>query len=354
MICKHFGICGGCLHQHLDGDSYRLLKEDFVLEPLRFTGVPYEKILPFQQVPPHSRRRANFKVIKQKGRVTLGYYQRKSHDLVMVEECLLVVEELEKNLPALRDLCGLLMQNSENAEMHVLASLTGLDVSLTLKKTPKFSLAQLESLIEHARKSEWARLSINDELIVQFQQPMVRFSGMDIPADAKSFLQVSEASDELLITAVESAFSGEMKSAADLFAGRGTFSHLLACRTKVDAYEMDDLALRVLQQTAQSNKKPITAYKRDLFQDPVDAKTLSRYDFLVMDPPRAGAKAQSEEIAKSTLSKFVYVSCNPKTFARDAKIICDGGFLLESITPIDQFLWSDHMEVVGVFSKKSK
>lgn len=349
--CQHFTVCGGCSLQHLSGPAYADFKRQSVVHCLEKAGVTCDEINPLQSIPPHSRRRASFKVRKEGGGVRLGYHQRQGHTIVDLVMCPLLKADIVALLDPLRQMLLSFLTVGQGGDLHVLSTPAGIDLALDLPKCGKLSLEKLEELSDFAKTQKLARLILNGELIVQFQEPMVVFSGVPVAVQARQFLQVSAEADELLARAVVKYLPQSIEKAADLFSGRGTFSFLLAQYAAVDAFEMDEPANVALKRAAQKNMQKINVIHRNLFANPLMCQVLSSYDVIVLDPPRTGAFAQAQQIASSVCRCVIYVSCNPVTFARDAQILTDGGYALASVTPIDQFLWTEHVEVVAVFRR---
>lgn len=350
-LCQHFTVCGGCSLQHLSDSAYADFKRQSVVHCLEKTGVVYDEILPLQSIPPHSRRRASFKVRKEGAVVRMGYHQRQGHAIIDLLMCPLLKHDIVDLLQPLREILGGFLSANQGGDVHVLSTSSGIDLVLNLPKLAKISLTQLEDLSDFAKTQKLARLILNDELIVQFQEPMVVFSGVPVAVQARQFLQVSAEADVFLMQAVVKYLPQNVGKAADLFSGRGTFSFLLAQYAVVDAFEMDEPANAALKRAAQKNMKQINVFHRNLFANPLMPDTLSSYDVIVLDPPRAGALAQAKQIASSACPCVIYISCHPATFARDAQIFINGGYVLASITPIDQFLWTEHVELVAVFRR---
>ncbi len=349
--CDHYNLCGGCSLQHLSAEAYADFKKKRIEDCLKKEGIWPVEIKPLQKILPGSRRRANLKVQRKFGKIILGYHQRKSHQLVNITMCPLLKQDLVDLIDPLRILFYELLQERDEADVYLLWTRAGVDVSLDIKRLMKISLDILENLTDFAKSQKIARLSVNNQLIVEFRSPVVSFSGVDVEAEAKSFLQVSEEADVLLLQSVRSFFPESFFKIADLFSGRGTFSFLASEKAVVDAYEMDDSALNSLQKAIKKSGKKIYSFKRNLFSNPLTLQELKVYDGVILDPPRAGAFSQVSHLASSTVPWVIYVSCNPVTFARDARLLREGGYQLISIIPIDQFLWTEHVEIVAKFEK---
>jgi 23S rRNA (uracil1939-C5)-methyltransferase len=348
-VCRHFGTCGGCSLQGLSDDTYAEKKREQVVRALVRYGVKAQVSNPIR-VPPHSRRRAVFKAKKSEGKVALGFHATQSHTIVDMLECLVLTPRLFEAAAGLKQMLGGILEERAAADLHVTDTDTGLDVALRWpRKTTPTLIATLSAW---ATKLGVARITSNDEVVFSVAAPMVRLAGVEVELPPKSFLQPTKKGEDALQEIVRDALTGA-KLVADLFSGCGTFALALARSARVHAYDDDSAMLSALEGAARraSGLKPVIAKPRDLFRHPVTARELRRFDGVVLDPPWAGAGAQARELAKAHVEMVAYVSCNADSFARDACILRDGGLGLLAVTPIDQFLWSDHIELVGVFER---
>jgi 23S rRNA (uracil1939-C5)-methyltransferase len=239
--------------------------------------------------------------------------------------------------------------------LAVLHSEAGLDVALTLARPPEDERRLRLALTEGARKLDLARIALSGEVIVERRPPVVHIASIPLVPPPGAFLQAS-AEAERVLTELVLEGTGAERRVADLFSGLGTFSLALARRASVHAVDANAELIAALSKAARHAQglKPVTVETRDLFRAPLDAETLSRFDAVIFDPPRAGACAQTEMLAASTVARAVAVSCNPASFARDARILKDGGFRLDWARPVDQFLWSAEIELVAQFSRKAR
>lgn len=347
--CRHFGSCGGCAVQHMAPEPYRAWKRELVRDAFAQRGIEAE-VAPLVPLAPHTRRRAVFTVLKQGGKLALGFNRRESHDVLAIEECPLLVPAIEKRLPALAALAGSLAESGKRARMTVTATDTGLDVAFDGGR--KLGRRDHETLGGGAEANAVARLTVSGNEIFSSRLPELRSDKLVLYPAAGGFLQATTPSEAALVDLVEAGVGGG-GPVVDLFSGIGTFSLRLARRTPVLAVEGDGELLKALDRSMRYSTgiRTITMRKRDLFLNPMAPPELKPYQAAVFDPPRAGAKAQAEMLAKSTVPRIVGVSCNPATLARDARILLDGGYRLTSLTPVDQFLWSGHVEAVAVFQK---
>lgn len=350
--CSYFGTCGGCQVQHLPLSIYQQFKTNQITAPLTAHKVSWEAMTDLIILGPHQRRRVVFKAQKNKGHVQLGYYQRQSHNIVDIAVCPLVTPAIEALIMPLHELGGILLNPSQKMEIAVTDTLTGVDMVLKPAVKIELDLAKREYLANWARENNLARLSIHEEVIVTFRTPMVEFSGVKVDADANSFLQASSAMDQLLEQLLDYSIEEENLRIADLFCGRGTLTFPLLKYGQVEAFEMDSPALKALENAAKRQQVTrLKTYHRNLFRMPLMSQELTSFNLVVLDPPRVGATAQCKQLAQSTVPQIIYLSCNPQSFARDAAILVEGGYTLKNLIPIDQFHWSPHTEVMGVFRK---
>lgn len=357
--CSHFGVCGGCQLQHLDSQLYQNWGKDRVRAALSqhgFEAVPVDK--PFMTAPA-SRRRIALKALKTASGLVLGYNEAGSHQIVDLVECPVMLVELQALLPELRTLLADILQPKNLASIHLTATDSGLDV--LFDASTSIDLAAREKLAAFASKHDiaalhWQHDGLLDPVAIR-REPTMTFAGARVPLQPGAFVQASRSCEQVMIEAVVKACAG-LGRVADLFCGIGTFTFPLSHHHQVLAVEGALGAITALEQgrnmaQAQGTRlKQIVAKHRDLYRRPLSPKELAGFDAVVIDPPRAGAQAQMTELVKSPVQKVVSVSCNPNTFARDARILADGGYHLEKILPIDQFLWSAHLELIGVFSRK--
>ncbi len=338
-FCPYYGTCGGCTLQHLGPASYDAAKRGLVEDALRYHQVQ-ATLEPMIAAHGDGRRRAT---LHARGK-EVGYMAARSHDLVDIAECPILVPALRERAPALtRPIAATI----GDCDVAFTATDTGLDVAVRTDKRLK-----PEKLTLLAQRSKLARLSLNGEIVLQTQPPAVRMGKASVEIPIGSFLQATAMAEATLAALVVEGV-GSAKSVADLFCGMGPFTLRLAETAKVYAADSDKAAVTALERALRFAKglKPVTAKTRDLFREPMVPVELKEFDAVVFDPPRAGAEAQARELAKSKVKTVVAVSCEPKTFARDAAILVAGGYRLEKLTPVDQFAWSNHVELVGVFRR---
>jgi 23S rRNA (uracil1939-C5)-methyltransferase len=301
-------------------------------------------------VKPATRRRAVFKIAKRNGSVLAGFHAAQSHAIVDMHECLVLTPRLFALVGQLRELFAVLLNDGEDVEAHATDTETGPDIALRWSR--KLTSAISAELARWAQAHKIARVTLNGGIATEFAAPVVIFGNARVALPPESFLQPTREGEAALrdrvLAAVKSA-----KTVADLFAGCGTFTFPLAEKARVHAVELDKPALASIAAAARTTQglKPVTTEARDLFKLPLSGEELKPYDAVVLDPPRAGAQAQARALAASKVRRIAYVSCNAETFTRDARLLVDGGYRLGAVTPVDQFLWSPHIELVAGFAR---
>lgn len=343
--CPAFGVCGGCSLQHMHPRSYLAWKREQVRAALQTRGLSVE-VDPVVPVPSATRRRTVFAARREGGAVRLGYHMRMSDEVVAVPQCPILMPQIERVLPRLADWLAPLVSGKGDLRVGVTATRDGLDVALEgpARRPP----AIVAGLALGARRLGIVRLSIAGEPVLVEAPAVVEIDGADVELPPLAFLQASEASEEAIARLVMEGI-GKPRRIADLYCGVGTFSLRLARTAPVLAVEGEAAALDALAQAARraGGRKKIETLRRDLDRFPVSARELSRIDAVVFDPPRAGARAQAAEIARSRVPEVVAVSCNPGTLARDLRTLVDGGYEIRKVVPVDQFLYAPHIEVVA-------
>ena len=337
-FCPHFGSCGGCQLQHLDPETYGAFKLGLVESALSHANI-MTPISPLIDARGAGRRRATLHARKE----GVGFMAARSHTVHNLDLCPILVPALAK-APAI---ARAIHASIGDCDIAFTATLTGIDVAISIDKK-----AKIERLTPLAQRFGLARLSLNGETIIQAQAPVLRMGKSPVEIPSGSFLQATEAAETTLAGLVVEALTGS-KNVVDLFCGVGPFALRLAETAKVFAADSDKAAIAALIKAHNNTRglKAITAQRRDLFREPMVPFELTPVDGVVFDPPRAGAEAQAHELARAKIKTIVAVSCEPKTFARDATILIAAGYKLESVTPVDQFAWSTHVELVGVFRR---
>lgn len=349
-VCRHFEDCGGCLLQHWQDGGYQAWKRSLVVEALKARELKTD-VDALIAAAPYQRRRVTLSArVTPKGQ-KVGFNGLRSHDVVEIQECPIAVSEIVAAFADLRILAAPLANNAKAFHIMVTAADNGLDVAFS--GVTITNEKQRQKLIAEVLARKVLRLTIEGEIIVEKEKPRIHLGNAVVEIPAGVFLQATKQAEN---TMAALALEGLKKAqnVADLFSGVGSFTFPLAEKMNVHAVEFDSAALLALDKAARHAKvlKKLTHERRDLFRRPLSAKELEVYDGVLFDPPRAGAEEQAREIAKSTVSRVVAVSCNPVTLARDLKILSDGGYKLERVVPIDQFLWSPHVETVAFLSKR--
>ncbi len=352
--CAHFGRCGGCALQHVEDGLYAEWKRGRVVEALRQQGLAEAPVGPLVRTPAGSRRRITLAARVGKGGAVLGFHAHESHDIVDLRECHVMQPALAALIAPLRAMLGRELRAGTKAEVTATATGTGIDLLVRADHQPsrdsRVALAAFAGAQKLARFS-WQAGKDEPEPIVQHRTPQVLFGGVVADPPPGAFLQASAEAEQAMTDLVVAA-AGGAKRIADLYAGCGTFTFPLAKTAKVHAVEGDKDSLAALSAAARRvSLGRITTERRDLARNPLQPDELKPFDCVVFDPPRAGARAQAEMLAKSRVPTIVAVSCDPGSLARDARILVDGGYRLESETPIDQFVWSAHVEMVAVFRR---
>jgi 23S rRNA (uracil1939-C5)-methyltransferase len=350
-ICPHFGVCGGCALQHWASAPYRAWKRGLVVEALAQAGIA-APIADLIDAHGEGRRRVVFHARRGTHNVLeVGFSAARAHQLIAIDRCPVLAKSLDGALNAAWAIAETLDATRKPLDIQVTATDAGLDVDVrgSGPLTPKL----IAALARVAAGQNLARLTRHGELIAQARPPTLRMGPASLVLPPAAFLQATAEGEAVLARLVLDACAGVKKSVADLFAGVGPFALRLADRVRVTAADEDEAALAALQRAAATTGglKPIAVERRDLFKNPLVATELNRFDAVVFDPPRQGAMAQSRELAASDVPVIVAVSCNPATFARDMRQLIDGGYRLAEVTPVDQFRYSAHVEIVARLEK---
>lgn len=355
--CPHFFACGGCALQHLGDAAYAAWKRDQVVRALARHGFTDPPVAPLVRTQPGRRRRADIVLRRLAKGVLAGLHERESRRIVDIAACPVLRPELVALLPPLRAALAPLLGVGEGLDAKLTMTETGIDATLVgrlgLGGRARAALAGFAS------EQDLARLAVQDpasgfvDPIAVRRAPVVRFGGVAVENPPAAFLQASTEAEAAMTAEALSAVAGARR-VVDLYAGCGTFTFPMAeAGAPVRAFDGDAAAIGALQAAARraGMEGRVTAETRDLARRPLSAAELKGADAVVFDPPRAGAKEQAAEIAAAAVPVAVGVSCYPASFARDARILADAGFRLERVVPIDQFLWSPHAELVGVFRR---
>jgi 23S rRNA (uracil1939-C5)-methyltransferase len=352
--CPHFGDCGGCALQHWRAEPYLAWKVEQIRLALGRERLETEILPPFV-APPGSRRRLALHARQAGAGALIGFKARRSWRLAPIEVCPVADPRLVAAFPAFRRLAAPLFEQPKSAPtLHVTLTDSGIDVDITgvERRSGALSADARARVAEAAAQADFARVTLAGEMLYLARPPMVRIGRAAVALPAGGFLQAVADAEAAMAAFAKAALVGA-RSIADLYCGVGAFALRLAEDTAVAAYDVSAPAIAALKsaQGSAPGLKPIAAEARDLARRPVLAAELKRIDAAVIDPPRAGAIEQHRELAKSAVARVSSVSCNPATFARDARILTDAGFTLVRVLPVDQFLWSPHVELVGVFER---
>ncbi len=348
-ICRHFGTCGGCALQHMERDAYRAFKREAVAKALSLAGITAE-VEPLVAVPVASRRRAVLTAVRTQRGMLLGFQRRGSNEIVAIEECPVLVPAIASRLPLFRRLAETVLKGRKTGRITVLAADNGLDIAVAGGGRP--DMRMLAALGTVAADAGVARLTVDGQEVFLNRRPEIGVDGAVLLPPPASFVQASAAA-EAAMAAVVLDHVGAAAPVMDLFSGAGTFTLRLARRAAVTAVEGDAALLAALEDSVRRSPglKPVTTRRRDLFRNPVSPAELDGFGAVVFDPPAAGAKAQAEALAASRIRKVAAVSCNPATLGRDARILLDGGFRLDRVVPVDQFVFSAEIEAIATFSR---
>lgn len=354
--CPHFTSCGGCVLQHLDKQRYVDFKKNLIIDYLKAENIDVPKIADPIIIGPHKRRRADYKAGYGREGFRLGFTAFKGTYISDMDHCPAIHKDLEALIPDLKTFLKEALIPFERVHIFQTRADNGIDLLITGLKRP-FAPVEITKLQEMAARHPICRLRLKTgkkyQTLIQTEEPKIHFGTTAVSVSCNSFLQASKESDQILSDLVLKSIQDnqKIKHVADLFCGRGTLSlPLMDAGFKVDGFESDPHALAALTSLSLDEDK-LKIWSRNLFSDPLSASELDKYDHVVINPPRAGAETQSAELGKSNVTAVTYVSCSPQTFARDARILTNAGYELELITPVDQFIWTPHVEVVAIFKR---
>ena len=349
-FCPHFGTCGGCAIQHWQPDAYRNWKRQLVIDTLNHAGIDCEVD---ELIDAHGtgRRRMTLHARQsQQDVLRVGFAAAGRHEIIAIDHCPILDPAMHGAIEAANEIAELLRPVSKPLDIQITAAENGLDVDV--RGSGPLGTALLASLSKLAEKHNLARLTRHGELVIMRKPPVVQVGKAQVTLPPGSFMQPTAVGEETLAALAFDRCKGA-KHIADLFCGFGPFAFRLAEKFKVAAFDSDAGAITALQNAAKQTQslKPIKAEMRDLFRRPLVPQELRDYDCVVFDPPRQGAQAQSQQLAASKIALAVAVSCNPATFARDARILIDAGFRIDRVTPVDQFRHTPHVELVARFRR---
>lgn len=372
--CPAYTLCGGCNLQHLSDAAGLAFKREQIVAALAARGLA-PSVEATLAVPLHSRRRAVFAATRGPKGVIIGFRGRRTHDVVPIDGCVVLAPALLALAPALTKLAAIAAPRKGPLLIHVTQTEGGPDVDLSgaeAKARAGLGLSgdDRQRLILAAQSLGLARLSIDRETLIEYRAPVARMGAAFVTPPPAGFLQAVAAAEETLARlafaaiglADSSVLAGSRapRSVADLFAGSGAFALRLASLATVHAFESEAPAMAALETAARATPglRPVICERRDLFRRPLNAAELAAFDAVVLDPPRAGAEAQCEELARAAATpgkkgvrSIAYVSCNPATLARDLRVLADGGWRIVRVTAVDQFQFSPHAECVAALTR---
>lgn len=348
--CPHFGICGGCALQHASDVFVARWKADRIRAALAARGLEAPELRAMATSPPASRRRIALSARRTKKGAAIGFHAPRSEDIVPVSACLVAEPALIDAIPALEEIVALGASRKGALRLTLTLAETGID--LAVEDAKPLEGAASATLAPIAQRVGLARIAWNGEALLTRLPPAQTMGRATVVPSPGGFLQPTKAGETALVAAAREALAGAQRI-ADLYAGCGTFALPLAEDAEVLAADGEGPALEALDRAWRGTEglKRVATLRRDLSARPLRAEELKGLDGVVIDPPRAGARAQTEEIAKARIQRIAAVSCNPATFARDARILVDAGYRLDWIQPVDQFRWSPHVELAASFSR---
>lgn len=350
--CRHFGKCGGCQLQHVAEPALAEFVRDRVVGGLEGQGVAFGDVRPARLSPPQSRRRAALTALRTGKQVAIGFNAAQSNQIVDMRMCPLLVPELFALIEPVRELLVMIAQPRRPVKIKL--QMLDQGVELILEGVKAEGLDAAMALQDFAGVNKLARFAIDQgdglEILWQPEPPTMRFGDILVEVPPFAFLQPTAAGQAGLVDAVREAI-GDAGAVADLFAGVGTFALSVQAGRRVYAAEGARDAIAALTAAANRQRALVAGEHRDLFRRPLVPAELDRFGAVILDPPRAGAEEQVKQLAASKTPVIAYVSCNPASFARDAKLLVEGGYRLDWVQPVGQFRWSTHVELAGRFSR---
>ena len=349
--CPHFAACGGCVAQHLDGQSYAAWKRGHLIDALRRRGFGEDGVLPLASAPPGARRRARFALHAGPEGLRPAFRSARSHDLVVPGTC----PVLEPGLLDHARLVAAVLGGRGVLELEMTGTEAGWDAMVIARRAPtpdeSFDLARIAEEADLARVA-WREEGRPPYLLADRRAPRLMAGSVAVALPPGAFVQPTGWGEAAIVARLREILPAG-GTLADLFAGCGLLGLALAEGRTVEAFEGVAAMVAAARQAAIAAALPgYRAQQRDLEESPLETQALARFDAVLLDPPRAGARAQCEALAAADVATVAYVSCHPGSFARDARILADGGYELVSLAPLDQFLWSHHLELVGHFTRR--
>lgn len=350
--CPHFKVCGGCVAQHMNPEIYKHWKQERIEHALSQRGIDPGVVEPIHLVSPGSRRRAALSFSVTRKRNALGFRKMRGHEIVDLKACPLLSSDLFDLAMAVKAELPNLLPKGGEGQLKIQMTDSGADLLIDTKA--ELDLGVREALGSLSFAQDLARITFGDELVAEQRRPSRDFGGYPVDLPPWAFMQPTEAGEAFLIREILGAIKTLEPAkplVADLFSGSGTFSVPVSKVARVHAYDDDAIAARALDQSSSRASAALTCYIRDLFDSPLMETELDQYDLVIFDPPKAGARDQCERLADADVGSVVGISCNPGTFARDARVLIDGGYKLAWVKPLDQFVWSSEVEVIALFER---
>lgn len=354
-ICKYYESCGGCSLQHLDIRDYYSYKKQRVLDIAARLGLEQSLVADIAEIGEGQRRRVDLKISVNKKAVHLGFFAQKSHEVVDIESCPIANDNINSLISALRVFLLTLKKPGTLESISITALADGFDIMLYIKAD--IHKSDIPRWVNFAEENNVIRLCSKKEkeeyAVIKNGSPQIRFADVEVTLPKNAFLQASPKAQDLITEYILQNIDGD-KNIIDFFSGCGTYSFPLSDKAqKITAYESDGEMVASMNNAARNAglDDRVSATNRDLFKRPLKAAEMKYIDIVVINPPRAGAKEQISEIAKSDIAKLLMVSCKAETFERDAKILLNAGFTIKQIVPIDQFYMSDHLEIFALFTR---
>lgn len=352
--CRHFGKCGGCELQQCDDVALAGYVRERVVFAAQSQGLEPQSTGLAHLSPPASRRRATLHAVNGGGRALVGFRQRGAHSIVDMKECHILHPALFAVVSPLR---AYLSKRKGKYAAEIDLALTDQGVDCAIRNITIEGLEQTEDLLDFCRDNNLARLGLDQgygpETFWEPEPVTVTLGGVPVAYPSGSFLQATQDGEEALCSAVRE-WLGDCSAVADLFAGLGTFAFCLSPQVKVTAYEAARDASLACRAAGARRGVNVAASHRDLFRNPLRPEELASFDGAVIDPPRAGARSQIEQLAKSAVSRIAYISCNPSSWSRDGALLRDAGYDLVEVRPVGQFRWSTHVELASLFVKRGE
>ncbi|EFL88852.1 class I SAM-dependent RNA methyltransferase [Ahrensia sp. R2A130] len=346
-ICPHFERCGGCTFQHMSLTAQRAWKRSEVERAFAKAGLKVEVAETIGNAP-NSRRRVTMTAWREGGAIKLGYSEQGSTDRVPIQSCPILVPELGAALGPLQSVLATVLQGNAEARAHMTAADNGIDVGI--ETSGEANEDTMAAMVRAFARSPFLRISVDGEVAAAREHPIISFQGATVELPTGAFLQAVKSAEDAMLD-LASRHLKKSKRVADLFSGLGTFTFPLSANSKVHAVESDVAAVKALHYAQRDGGKAVTSEIRDLIELPLMPKELEAYDGVCLDPPRAGAAEQIAEIARTDIRRIAYISCNPVTQARDVAVLVKAGWSIASITPVDQFVFSPHIESVALLEK---